>query len=59
GDENPNRNLGSRRRQEDRCKVVQMLLRTQRTLRSSHVGCHLNRSDDLKRFPIHYGVECN
>jgi ankyrin repeat protein len=57
GDENPDRDLGSRRPQEDRCKVVQMLLQAQRTLRSSHVACHLNRSDDLKRFPIHYGVE--
>jgi ankyrin repeat protein len=59
GDENPDRGLGSRRPQEDRCKVVQMLLQAERTLRSSDVGCHLNRSDDLKRFPIHYGVECN
>jgi ankyrin repeat protein len=59
GDENRDRDLGSRRPQEDRCKVVQMLLQAQRTLRSSHVGCHLNRSDNFKRFPIHYGVECN
>ncbi len=59
GDENPDRDLGSRRPQEDRCKVVQMLLQAQRTLRSSDVGCHLNRSDKFKRFPIHYGVECN
>jgi serine/threonine-protein phosphatase 6 regulatory ankyrin repeat subunit B len=59
GDENPDRDLGSRRPQEDRCKVVHMLLQAQRTLRSSDVGCHLNRSDDFKRFPIHYGVECD
>jgi len=59
GDENPDRDLGSRRPQEDRYKVVQMLLQAERTLRSSVVGCHLNRSDDFKRFPIHYGVECN
>jgi ankyrin repeat protein len=59
GDENPDRDLGSRRPQEDRCKVVQMLLQAERTPRSSDVGCHLNRSDDFKRFPIHYGVECN
>jgi len=59
GDENPDSDLGSRRLQEDRCKVVQMLLQAERTLRSSDVGCHLNRIDDFKRFPIHYGVECN
>jgi ankyrin repeat protein len=59
GDENPDRDLGSRRPQEDRCKVVQMLLQAERTLRSSDVGCRLNRSDDFKRSPIHYGVECN
>jgi ankyrin repeat protein len=59
GDENPDGDLGSRRPQEDRCKVVQMLLQAERTLRSSDVGCHLNRIDDFKRFPIHYGVECN
>jgi ankyrin repeat protein len=59
GDENPDRDLGSRRPQEDRCKVVQMLLQAETTLRSSDVGCHLNRIDDFKRFPIHYGVECN
>jgi len=59
GDENPDRDLGSTRPQEDRCKVVQMLLQAQRTLRPSDGGCHLNRSDDFKRFPIHYGVECN
>jgi ankyrin repeat protein len=59
GGENPDRDLGSRRAQEDRCKVVQMLLQAERTLRSSNVGCRLNRSDDFKRFHIHYGVECN
>ncbi|CAK9258269.1 unnamed protein product [Sphagnum jensenii] len=59
GDENPDRELGSRRPQEDRCKVVQMLLQAEWTLRSPDVGSHLNQSDDVKRFPIHYGVECN
>ncbi|CAK9860712.1 unnamed protein product [Sphagnum jensenii] len=59
GDENPDREWGSRRPQEDRCKVVQMLLQAERTLRSSDVGSHLNQSDAVKRFPIHYGVECN
>jgi ankyrin repeat protein len=58
GGENPDGDLGIRRAQEDRCKVVQML-QAERTLRSSNVGCRLNRSDDFKRFPIHYGVECN
>jgi len=58
GDENPDRDLGSRRPHEDRCKVVQMLLQAQRTLISSDVHCHLNRRDDFNRFPIHYGVEC-
>jgi len=55
GGENPDRDLGSRRAQEDRCKVVQMLLQAERTLRSSNVGCRLNRRDDLKRFPITTG----
>ncbi len=59
GDENPGFELGIWQPQEDRCKVVRMLLQAERTLRSSDVGCHLNRSDDFKRFPIHYGVECN
>jgi len=59
GHEYPYRDLGSRRPQEDRCKVVQMLLQAERTLRSSDVGCHFNQSDNRKRFPIHYGVECN
>ncbi|CAM6040552.1 unnamed protein product [Sphagnum compactum] len=49
GDENPDRDLGSRRPQEDRCKVVQMLLQAERTPRASDVGCHLNRIDDFKR----------
>ncbi|CAK9212606.1 unnamed protein product [Sphagnum troendelagicum] len=47
------------RSQEDRCNVVRMLLEAEKKRRSSNVHCHLNQSDVLKRFPIHYGVECD
>jgi ankyrin repeat protein len=47
------------RSQEDRCNVVRMLLEAEKKRRSSNVDCHLNQSDVLKRFPIHYGVECD
>jgi serine/threonine-protein phosphatase 6 regulatory ankyrin repeat subunit B len=47
------------RSQEDRCNVVRMLLEAEKQRRSSNVDCHLNQSDVLKRFPIHYGVECD
>ncbi|CAM6061555.1 unnamed protein product [Sphagnum tenellum] len=45
------------RSQEDRCNVVRMLLEAEKQRRSSNVDCHLNQSDVLQRFPIHYGVE--
>jgi serine/threonine-protein phosphatase 6 regulatory ankyrin repeat subunit B len=47
------------RSQEDRCNVVRMLLEAEKQRRSSDVDCHLNQSDVLNRFPIHYGVECD
>jgi serine/threonine-protein phosphatase 6 regulatory ankyrin repeat subunit B len=47
------------RSEEDRCNVVRMLLEAEKQRRSSNVDCHLNQSDVLKRFPIHYGVECD
>ncbi|CAM6061554.1 unnamed protein product [Sphagnum tenellum] len=47
------------RSQEDRCNVVRMLLEAEKQRRSSNIDCHLNQSDVLERFPIHYGVECD
>ncbi|CAK9264898.1 unnamed protein product [Sphagnum jensenii] len=44
---------------EDRCKVVRMLLEAEKQRRLWGVDCHLNEGDVLRRFPIHYGVECN
>jgi len=44
---------------EDRCKVVRMLLEAEKQRRLSGVDCHLDERDNLHRFPIHYGVECN
>jgi len=44
---------------EDRCKVVRMLLEAEKQRKLSGADCHLNDTDVLHRFPIHYGVECN
>ncbi|CAK9232363.1 unnamed protein product [Sphagnum troendelagicum] len=44
---------------QDRCQVVRMLLESERQQRAQNLPCNLNKEDVLKRFPIHYGVECN
>jgi ankyrin repeat protein len=36
-----------------------MLLEAERQQRARNLPCNLNKQDVLKRFPIHYGVECD
>jgi ankyrin repeat protein len=59
GGENPHRDAGGVRPWQDRCQVVRMLLEAERQRRARNLPCNLNKEDVLKRFPIHYGVECD
>jgi ankyrin repeat protein len=59
GGENHHPDAGGVRPWEDRCQVVRMLLEAERQQRARNLPCNLNKQDVLKRFPIHYGVECD
>ncbi|CAK9275555.1 unnamed protein product [Sphagnum jensenii] len=59
GGENHHREAASVRPWQDRCQVVRMLLEAERQQRARNLPCNLNKEDVLKRFPIHYGVECD
>ncbi|KAH8913140.1 hypothetical protein BDL97_07G113300 [Sphagnum fallax] len=59
GGENHHPDAGGVRPWEDRCQVVRMLLEAERQRRARNLPCNLNKQDVLKRFPIHYGVECD
>ncbi len=59
GGENHHRDAGGVRPWQDRCQVVRMLLEAERQRRARNLPCNLNKEDVLKRFPIHYGVECD
>ncbi|CAK9232361.1 unnamed protein product [Sphagnum troendelagicum] len=58
GGENHHLHAGGVRPWQDRCQVVRMLLEAERQQRARNLPCNLNNKDVLKRFPIHYGVEC-
>ncbi|CAK9206328.1 unnamed protein product [Sphagnum troendelagicum] len=58
GGENNHLDAGSVRPWQDRCQVVRMLLEAEQQQRARNLPCNLNKQDVLKRFPIHYGVEC-
>ncbi len=59
GGENHHPHAGGVRPWQDRCRVVRMLLEAERQRRARNLPCNLNKADVLKRFPIHYGVECD
>jgi ankyrin repeat protein len=58
GGENNHPHAGGVRPWQDRCQVVRMLLEAEQQQRARNLPCNLNKEDVLKRFPIHYGVEC-
>ncbi|CAK9276673.1 unnamed protein product [Sphagnum jensenii] len=58
GENNHPHTGGGVRPWQDRCQVVRMLLQAERQQRARNLPCNLNKGDVLKRFPIHYGVEC-
>ncbi|CAM6058750.1 unnamed protein product [Sphagnum tenellum] len=59
GGENHHPHAGGVRPWQDRCQVVRMLLQAERQQRARNLPCNLNNKDVLKRFPIHYVVECD
>jgi ankyrin repeat protein len=59
GGENHHPHAGIVRPSKDRCQVVGMLLQAEQQRRARNLDCNLNKEDVLKRFPIHYGVECD
>ncbi|CAM6032400.1 unnamed protein product [Sphagnum compactum] len=59
GGQNNHPHAGGVRPWQDRCQVVRMLLEAEQQQRARNLPCNLNKEDVLKRFPIHYGVECD
>jgi len=59
GGDNNHPHAGSVRPWQDRCQVVRMLLEAEQQQRARNLPRNLNKEDVLKRFSIHYGVECN
>jgi hypothetical protein len=58
GGKNHHPHAGGLRPWQDKCEVLQMLLEGKQQQRARNIPCNLNKEDVLKRFPIHYRVEC-